>query len=97
MQAVRVHAATDVTAMVARTLHTMLRASGKVATLERRGIPFVADVLDLAARGCVPGGTKRTPLRRPARRLGHAAGDGASGARRRNDVGWAPGGAPLAS
>jgi len=53
------HAATDVTGYgLLGHLHGMLRASGVEATIDAAAVPFVADVLPLAASGCVPGGTQ---------------------------------------
>jgi selenide,water dikinase len=55
----RPHAATDVTGYgLLGHLHGMLRASGVQATLDAAAIPFLAEVLPLAASGCVPGGTQ---------------------------------------
>jgi selenide,water dikinase len=53
------HACTDVTGYgLLGHLSTMLRGSGARAEIDAARVPFVADVLDLAARGCVPGGTQ---------------------------------------
>ena len=52
------HACTDVTGFgLIGHLHGMLRASGASAELDAARVPFVDEVLDLAAGGCVPGGT----------------------------------------
>jgi len=53
------HAATDVTGYgLLGHLHLMLRASGVRAEIDASRVPFLAAVLDLAARGCVPGGSQ---------------------------------------
>jgi selenide,water dikinase len=53
------HAATDVTGFgLLGHLHGMLRASGVRAEIDASRVPFAPDVLELAARGCVPGGTQ---------------------------------------
>jgi selenide,water dikinase len=53
------HAATDITGYgLLGHLHTMLRASGVRAEIEAGKVPFLEQVLDLAARGSVPGGSQ---------------------------------------
>jgi selenide,water dikinase len=55
----RPHACTDVTGFgLIGHLHGMLRASGVGAELDAARVPYVAEVLDLAAADCVPGGTR---------------------------------------
>jgi selenide,water dikinase len=52
------HACTDVTGFgLIGHLHSLLRASGVAAELDAGAVPFVGEVLELAASGCVPGGT----------------------------------------
>ena len=56
--AVEVHACTDVTGYgLCGHLGSMMRASGTQAMLDATAVPFVAEVLELAAAGVVPGGT----------------------------------------
>jgi selenide,water dikinase len=53
------HACTDVTGFgLVGHLHGMLRGSGARAELDADRVPFVHEVLELAAAGCVPGGTR---------------------------------------
>jgi selenide,water dikinase len=55
---VQPHACTDVTGFgLFGHLHSMLRASGVQAEIDLERVPFVAEVVELAAAGCVPGGT----------------------------------------
>jgi len=59
MQTAGPHACTDVTGYgLLGHLHTMLRGSGVQAELEAAQIPFLEEVLELAAQDCVPGGTQ---------------------------------------
>jgi selenide,water dikinase len=52
-------AATDVTGYgLLGHLHTMLAASGVRARLDVERVPVLPGILDLAAAGCVPGGTR---------------------------------------
>ena len=52
------HAATDVTGYgLLGHMHTLLVASGVGAEVDTAAVPFLAEVLDLAGRGCVPGGS----------------------------------------
>lgn len=60
MQAVGVHAATDITGFgLLGHLHSLLRASGVAATLDAARVPVIDGTRALLARGAVPGGTKR--------------------------------------
>jgi selenide,water dikinase len=53
------HAATDVTGFgLTGHLHGMLKGSGVRAEIDAARVPFLKEVLDLAAGGCVPGGTR---------------------------------------
>ena len=53
------HAATDVTGYgLLGHLRTLLVASGVGAEIDAARVPFAPDVLELAGRGCVPGGTQ---------------------------------------
>ena len=53
------HACTDITGFgLLGHLSTLLRGSGVCAEIDAGSVPFVAEVLELAARGCVPGGTQ---------------------------------------
>jgi hypothetical protein len=53
------HAATDVTGFgLTGHLHGMLKGSGVRAEIDAARVPFLKEVLDLAAVGCVPGGTR---------------------------------------
>ncbi len=53
------HAGTDVTGYgLLGHLHTMLHGSGVRAELDVSRVPFLQDALDLASRGCVPGGSE---------------------------------------
>lgn len=55
---VEVHACTDVTGFgLCGHLGSMMRASGTQAVLDAGAVPFIAEVLELAAQGVVPGGT----------------------------------------
>ncbi len=57
---VGVHACTDITGFgLAGHLHEMVHASGVGALLRFESLPLLADVLQLAKEGVVPGGTKR--------------------------------------
>jgi selenide,water dikinase len=59
MLQVQPHACTDVTGYgLLGHLRSMLTGSGVRAEIDAAAIPFVADVLDLAGRGCVPGGSR---------------------------------------
>lgn len=59
LQGFTVHACTDVTGYgLLGHLHSMLRGSGVGARLDAGAIPFVTEVLELAGRGCVPGGSR---------------------------------------
>jgi selenide,water dikinase len=59
MQEAWPNAATDVTGYgLLGHLHTMLLASGVRAELDATRVPFIEEVLELAARGCVPGGSQ---------------------------------------
>jgi selenide, water dikinase len=59
MLAAGVHACTDVTGYgLLGHLHTMLRGSGVCAELDAAHIPYLSEVLDLAGRDCVPGGSR---------------------------------------
>ena len=59
LQGREVHACTDVTGYgLLGHLHSMLHGSGVAARLDAPAIPFVSEVLELAARGCVPGGSR---------------------------------------
>jgi len=54
------HAATDVTGFgLLGHLHNMLAASGVSAEIDGASVPLLARAADLAARGAIPGGTKR--------------------------------------
>ncbi len=56
---VQPHACTDVTGFgLFGHLHSMLRSSGVQAEIDADRVPFVAEVLEWAAAGCVPGGTR---------------------------------------
>jgi selenium donor protein len=53
------HACTDVTGFgLLGHLSTLLKGSGVCAEIDAGSVPYVGEVLDLAARGCVPGGTQ---------------------------------------
>ncbi len=55
-----VHAATDVTGFgLLGHLHTLLKASGVAARLFAKRVPHFLRVRELAAAGCIPGGTSR--------------------------------------
>src|SRR5437879_10624270 len=55
-----VHAATDVTGFgLLGHLHNMLAASGVSAEIDAASVPLLPRAADLAARGAIPGGTKR--------------------------------------
>ncbi len=54
------HAATDVTGFgLLGHLHNMLAASGVSAEIDAASVPLLPRAADLAARGAIPGGTKR--------------------------------------
>jgi selenium donor protein len=60
MLRVGVSAATDVTGFgLAGHLHSMLRASGVAAELDAGAVPLLPGAAELAADGCIPGGTRR--------------------------------------
>ena len=60
MLSVGVHAATDVTGFgLLGHLHNMLAASGAAAELDAAAVPLLPLAAELAARGAIPGGTKR--------------------------------------
>ena len=59
LQGFTVHACTDVTGYgLLGHLQSMLHGSGVGARLDAGAIPFVTEVLELAGRGCVPGGSR---------------------------------------
>jgi selenide,water dikinase len=54
------HAATDVTGFgLLGHLHNMVAASGVSAEIDAASVPLLPKAADLAARGAIPGGTKR--------------------------------------
>jgi selenide,water dikinase len=60
MLRVGVSAATDVTGFgLLGHLHAMLRASGVAAEIRADSVPLLPDAAELAATGCIPGGTRR--------------------------------------
>jgi selenide,water dikinase len=60
MRAAGARAATDVTGFgLLGHLHTLARASGVAARLHAADVPWLPHTRDLAARGAVPGGTRR--------------------------------------
>jgi selenide, water dikinase len=60
MLRVGVSAATDVTGFgVPGHLRNMLRASGVAAELSAAAVPLLPGAAELAAAGCIPGGTRR--------------------------------------
>ena len=60
MQAVGVHAATDVTGFgLLGHLHNMLAASGAAAEISAQAVPLLPLARDMAERGAIPGGTTR--------------------------------------
>jgi selenide,water dikinase len=72
-----VHACTDVTGFgLLGHLLPLLRHSGVDAVLDAASIPYVADVLELARRDCIPGGS-RANLRAVAGAVDFGALDGA--------------------
>jgi len=59
MLAARAHAATDITGFgLLGHADNIARASGVRLVFDSRSVPFMARVLELAAAGCVPGGTR---------------------------------------
>ncbi len=59
MQRVGVHACTDVTGYgLLGHLESMLRGSGVGAEIDAAAVPYVGEVLELAGRDCVPGGSR---------------------------------------
>jgi selenium donor protein len=60
MLRVGVSAATDITGFgLAGHLRNMLRASGVAAEVDPHSVPLLPGVAELAAAGCIPGGTRR--------------------------------------
>jgi len=60
---VEVHACTDVTGFgLCGHLGAMMRASGTQAVVDAAAVPFIAEVLELASEGVVPGGTRANHL-----------------------------------